>query len=70
MERSDSLLELTDESFAEIEPKHMDDVAAAWVLFEALNMASLSADGAAPEDLIRAESLASGCERIVGISVT
>jgi len=55
VERSDALLELTDGSFAEIEPKHMDDVGVAWVLTEAWNSftaASLSLDGAAPEDFI------------------
>lgn len=54
MERGNALLELTDESFAEIEPKDMDDVRVAWELTEAWNSftaASLSLDGAAAEDL-------------------
>ena len=63
MERSDALLELTDESFADIEPKHRDDVAIARVHTEAWNSftgPSLSPDGAAPEGLI---GLTSGCEQ-------
>ena len=54
MERGNTLLELMDESFVEIEPKDMDDVRVAWVLTEDWNSftaASLSLDSAAPEDL-------------------
>jgi hypothetical protein len=35
VERSDTLLELRDEAFAGIEPKHIDDVAVTWVRTEA-----------------------------------
>ena len=72
MERSDALLELRDESFKEIEPKHMDDCGCRVSAHRSLELFHrgfivTGRCGARRPD--RVESLASGCEQIVDISV-